>query len=360
MDLGRFMPAPGTRSSVGVNARMTCDAGHSMSKRNRWIGRIALLGLGLAVASVVVSKVEEGYRVHEAEIVTRPIFDPPGLKYAQIVAPEQGRVRGWVVDMPPPTRRSGIRRAVTVGDSLTWGLGVTLDETWPSALDRMLPDWEVFNLGMCGYDAEQAVSLVTAHMADWQPDLVIWGHYTNDTDPTFLMFGAHDEHPVFVGTSIPEPARMLPEALSLWLIRHSAMFRQVQAAKLARVLSGGHTPTPPEGWYAAQLQALRTWSEQTGIPVVVLALPDHTQADPAGCPSVISEKDCRDQATSYRRIITALTATGLDWVDGQKIYASSGRPHFMGGDRDVGHPTPAGHAVLARGLAPRLQTLPQR
>ncbi len=323
------------------------------------MGRIGLLALGLGVGAAVIAEVEKSYQVHETEIVTRPIFDPPGIKYAQTVPPEQGRVRGWVTSYTAPAERPDLRRAIAVGDSLTWGLGVTLDETWPVVLDRALPDWEVYNLGMCGYDAEQAISLVTAHVADWKPDLVIWGHYTNDVDPTFLMFGAHDEHPVFVGTSIPEPARMLPEAISLWLVRNSAMFRQVQAAKLARVLAGGHTPEPPDGWYMRQLTELRAWSEETGIPVVVLALPDHTQANPATCTQFISEKDCRDQQTSYQRITQALQSAGLTWVDGQQIYASSGKPHFMGGDKDVGHPTPEGHRVLARGLLSTLQQLPQ-
>jgi lysophospholipase L1-like esterase len=243
-----------------------------------------------------------------------------------------------------------VKRVVAVGDSLTWGLGVPATLSWPAVLDRMMPGVEVFNLGTSGYDAEQAISLVTTHMAAWEPDLVVWGHYPNDVDPTFLMFGAHDEHPVFVGTSIPEPARMLPQVLSLWLVRHSAMFRQVQAAKLARVLASGHTPVAPTDWYTDQLEALSRWSSETGIPTLTLAIPDHTQADPVRCPEFISSKDCGDQAANYARITAALEAAGLPWVSGQQIYAASGQPHFMGADRDVGHPTPEGHRVLAAGL----------
>jgi lysophospholipase L1-like esterase len=322
----------------------------------RWLGRVVLLAVGLGMGAVIVLKEERRYQTHETEIVTRPIFDPPGIKYAQTVGPERDRVRGWVVGSTPPAKRPGVRRILAVGDSLTWGLGVTLDESWPTVLDEMLPDWEVLNFGMCGYDAEQVVSLVTEKLDAWQPDLVIWGHYTNDVDPTFLMFGAHDAHPVFVGTSIPAPARMLPQGLSLWLVQHSAMFRQLQAAKLARVLANGFTPTGPERWYERQLDHLRDWAATTSTPVVVLALPDHTQAAPDNCTKVISEKDCRDQAAAYQKITTALQTSGLHWVDGQALYAASGRPHFMGADRDTGHPTPAGHRALARGLIATVET----
>ena len=330
-----------------------------MKPSPQWIGRLLLLGVGLGVAWAIAVHFENQYRVHETKIATRPVFDPPGLKYAQVVAPERAGTRGWVVGSTPPAKRQGAKRILAVGDSLTWGLGVQLQEAWPAQLEANLTNTEVHNLGMCGYDAEQGVSLITHHLETWSPDLVIWATYTNDVDPTFLMFGAHDKHPVFVGTSIPEPARMLPEWISLYLVRHSAMFRQVQAAKLARVLSGGHTPQIAPSWFANQLSKLHTWSQRTGIPVLAVALPDHTQAQPESCTRYIAEKDCNDQAAAYQRISTALSQSGLTWVDGQRIYAQSGQPHFMGADRDTGHPTSEGHRVLALGLAPIVRGLLQ-
>jgi lysophospholipase L1-like esterase len=326
-----------------------------MTGPQKWIGRLALLGIGLGIGGVVISRFEAQYRVHETEISTRPVFDPPGLKYAQVIAPERSAIRGWVVGMAPPAPSPDRKRVLAVGDSLTWGLGVQVNQAWPAELQRALSGVDVHNLGMCGYDAEQGISLITHHLEAWKPDLVIWANYTNDVDPTFLMFGAHDEHPVFVGSNIPEPARMAPEWLSLWLVRNSAMFRSIQAAKLARVLSSGHTPTAPAGWYEAQVTALKQWTKTTDIPVLVLTLPDHTQAGPERCTEFIAEKDCKDQQESYARIIETVGRSGLPWVDGQLIYAASGQPHFMGADRDTGHPTPEGHRVLAQGLVTVVQ-----
>jgi hypothetical protein len=78
-----------------------------MNNRIKWLGRLGLLCLGIGMGVVVIDQVDRGYRVHEAEIATRPVFDPPGLKYAQVRAPERDRVRGWVVNMPPPPKRPG-------------------------------------------------------------------------------------------------------------------------------------------------------------------------------------------------------------------------------------------------------------
>jgi lysophospholipase L1-like esterase len=338
-----------TDGDTGVKGAKAWDA-EAVKASAKWLGRFALLGLGLSIGAALISKVESEYRIHETQIATRPIFDPPGLKYAQVYAPEKDGIRGWVADMVPPPKRAGVKRVLAVGDSLTWGLGVSRTQAWPAQLESMLHNTEVFNLGMCGYDAEQGVSLITHHLDTWKPDLVIWATYPNDLDPTFLMFGAHDKHPVFVGTSIPEPAQFAPEWISLWLVRHSAMFRQIQAAKLSRVLANGYTPAVSDVWYTQQLQALERWSRTTATPVLALAIPDHTQADPERCATFISEKDCRDQKNNYARVTQALRQSGLTWIDGQRLYAASGRPHFMGADRDSGHPLPAGHTVLATGL----------
>ena len=79
-----------------------------------------------------------------------------------MVGPEQEH-SGWVAGMSPPTKRPGVRRVLAVGDNLTWA-SVRREQAWPAVLERRLTNTEVFNLGMCGYDAEQ-VSLI----APWAP-----------------------------------------------------------------------------------------------------------------------------------------------------------------------------------------------
>ena len=66
-----------------------------MATRRQILGRASLLVAGLGVGGALLFQQELAYQVHETQIATRPIFDPPGLKYAQIQAPER-QVRGWV------------------------------------------------------------------------------------------------------------------------------------------------------------------------------------------------------------------------------------------------------------------------
>jgi hypothetical protein len=311
-----------------------------------------------------------GYRLHETQFLSRPVFDPPGIKYAYAKHPEPGKIRGWVAGMTPPPKRPGISRIIALGDSVTFGLGTEAEAAWPAALERKLTHTEVFNLAMCGWDAEQSVSLAIGHLSAWQPDLVIWGTYTNDMLPSYLMWGTHDKHPVFVGTSIPKGVGILPEAMGLWLVRHTAIYRQFLAARMARAQAKGLQIRPQLAWYQAQLRRLEDWSVRANIPVLVLALPAHTQANPEQCPTVLNAHDCRLQAEAYRDIKAALSKTQLQWLDGQRFYAATGRSDFMvrpgestgpgAWENDAEHPTAAGHAALAAGLTAPASAILQR
>ena len=82
-----------------------------------------------------------------------------------------------------------------------------------------MPGTEVINLAICGWDAEQVVTLITEILPAWQPDMVIWGSFPNDPNPTYLMWGAKEKVPIFVGTAIPDGVEVLPESISLGLTR---------------------------------------------------------------------------------------------------------------------------------------------
>ncbi|MEC8193160.1 MAG: hypothetical protein VX127_10540 [Myxococcota bacterium] len=342
---------------------------HTLSVTNgfKWGLRLGLLGAGVAAGLAMLKQLDQAYLRHEQAIHSQPVFEPYGVKYAYRTPPEPGIVRGWVAGMKPPPKKAGIKRIVALGDSVTFGLGVHAHEAWPSALEAMLDDTEVFNLGMCGWDIEQSVSLAEGALEAWQPDLVVWGNFPNDVLPSFLMWGAHDEHPVFVGTSVPKGVGTFSPALDLVLAKRFAMYRQWMAARMARAVQNGLTPQAEAGWYEGQLQRLKRWSTDTGIPVLAMTIPAHTQANPERCPEFIQAHDCEKQAQRYSVITEAVSRSGLRWVDGQQFYAATGRPHFMVGlgeppgpgawPDDAEHPTASGHKALARGLVQPVQTL---
>lgn len=336
----------------------------------KWMLRLGLMIGGLGVGLAMLHHLDGAYLQHEQSIHSQPVFEPYGVKYAYRTPPEPGVVRGWVAGMKPPPKRAGVQRVIALGDSVTFGLGVHAHEAWPTALQSQMDGIEVFNLGMCGWDAEQSVSLATGELESWSPDLVVWGNFPNDVLPSFLMWGAHDEHPVFVGTSVPEGVGTFSERIDLMMAKRFAMYRQWMAARMSRAVKNGLTPRAKDGWYDGQLVRLRRWSERTKIPVLVLTIPAHTQASPHRCAEFIQAHDCEKQSERYAVITEAVSRSGLLWVDGQRLYAASGAPHFMVGPNeppgpgawpdDAEHPTAAGHRVLAAGLVSSVEKLLQR
>jgi len=78
----------------------------------------------------------------------------------------------------------GVFRIVILGDSLTFGYRVPVDDALPQQLERRLagrdPAVEVFNLGVAGYNSAQEVELLKAKALHYRPDLLIVGYVLND------------------------------------------------------------------------------------------------------------------------------------------------------------------------------------
>jgi lysophospholipase L1-like esterase len=95
-------------------------------------------------------------------------------------------------------KTAGTFRILVFGDSVTFGHGAVYETTYPYLLEGKLkawrPDvkWEVWNLGVPGYNTGQELAYLREVGARYNPDLVIIGFYENDLidnvvpDPTSL------------------------------------------------------------------------------------------------------------------------------------------------------------------------------
>jgi acyl-CoA thioesterase I len=74
---------------------------------------------------------------------------------------------------------------LSVGDSLTFGLGVPADRTWPSLLEAKLktdgyPKVKVINAGSSGATTAFGLSTLKFHLKRGKPDLIIYALGAND------------------------------------------------------------------------------------------------------------------------------------------------------------------------------------
>lgn len=107
---------------------------------------------------------------------------------------------GWFAGVPAHTNSLGFRdtreyslskepgtfRIIVLGDSVTFGHGALFETSYPYLLEQRLRDWrpdvkwEVWNLGVPGYNTAQELAYLNQVGASYAPDLVIVGFFLND------------------------------------------------------------------------------------------------------------------------------------------------------------------------------------
>lgn len=107
---------------------------------------------------------------------------------------------GWFAGVPAHTNSFGFRdtreyalpkvpgtfRILVLGDSVTFGHGALYETTYPYLLEQRLRSWrqevkwEVWNLGIPGYNTAQELAYLNEVGERYAPDLVIVGFFLND------------------------------------------------------------------------------------------------------------------------------------------------------------------------------------
>lgn len=317
------------------------------------------LAFGVFLALLGLLSMEFWQRSRENGGRVQVVTDPIGLKYSLRGDHPSDGGRGWHEGMLPLPKAERQRNLVFVGDSLTFGVGVSPRESWPGALMEMLDDrhLKLYNFGVAGYDAEQVASMVESRVTDFEPDLLIWGAYVNDMVPTYMLYGADNGDSIFVGTSVPRSAQILPEPLALLLVQHSALFRRLQGTIYARNVDRSEALRPFPGWYERQIDRIAGWARNKEVPLLVLAIAPHILANADSCPQNVSDPGfCSANLASYRYMTGQFRDRELQWVDGLAAYQSSGKPsYFLPSSQDQDHPNAQGHRVLAEAFLPLLR-----
>src|SRR5262245_52073913 len=173
----------------------------------------------------------------------------------------------------------GVRRAVCLGDSFTWGVGVLFDDAWPQRIERTLARtrgerWEAVNLAEPGMNAVQYASRLESEGFGYGPDVVVMGWVMNDSED-------EDAAEARRASDWAEEAHREPGAVESFLDR-SALVRLVRTRILAtlenrRRITGYRSMYADgyKGWAAARraLSAMGGMCKAHGVPYVVVIFP---------------------------------------------------------------------------------------
>jgi len=277
--------------------------------------------------------------------------------------------RGHLPDLSPaPTKP----RVLVLGDSQTFGLGVSNGETFCDRLLEARPDLDVLNAGSNGYGTRESLA-VLHHLGErWRPDVVVLVYFWNDLEdnvkhplPEFA-FDAQGH----VERSDPFPADFDPLAL-----RAAVAARPMGAsgARLPKFLKEGlrglryryfgirrrsiRTPEDRDAAWEVQTRLLELFAaraKELDCELLVAALPDHNQVDPAAVIKNIEPINIEVQERLFARC-DALGVRHLDLLPALRdAFAQGDDALYYYADR---HLTPRGHAVVGAALGESLETL---
>ena len=176
----------------------TVPSASASGRGSRRLIKLAATFCGTAIALIVaVAAVELWVRMSWDDKRGRPGFYLSDPVLGQRLAPDY---EGWFAGVPVRINSLGFRdtrdyplekspttfRILVLGDSVTFGHGALSETTYPFLLEQNLHkwrpdiDWQVWNLGVPGYNTSQELSYLREVGPRYQPDLVVVGFYEND------------------------------------------------------------------------------------------------------------------------------------------------------------------------------------
>lgn len=214
---------------------------------------------------------QESY-VRDPDLIHRLAPNQTSFTHA---APVRTNSYGLREDEFATTPPANFYRILCLGDSLTFGNGVRVEDTYPEQLEKLLNGAasdllvEVINAGVPAYDTWQEISYLERDGIRFQPKLVMLGFYANDVVPK----------PVVVPGSVGESGAMtragwqglVPDRVVYLLKRSRALlFLRDRLQKLMHdinpsglasrkeaMLVDRHDPFLEEGWGQVELSLRR-------------------------------------------------------------------------------------------------------
>lgn len=167
---------------------------------------------------------------------------------------------------------NGTYRIAVVGDSITFGWGVSLEDSYPKLIEKALNKSrkiEVLNFGFPGYVSSQELPLIQEKVLDYKPDMIILGHFLGSLDKPWNLFDTK--------TPIPTP-------IKIFLNEHSCSYNWLKEkynnalnkAGIIEKLSYKELYNNSELWkkHLEFFQNLSKISKENNITTIVVLLPN--------------------------------------------------------------------------------------
>jgi len=220
-------------------------------------------------------------------------------------------------------------RMIFLGDSLTFGWGVEIEDTFQYVLEEELgktSPTEIINFGTGNYNTEQEVNLFFDKGIKYDPDKVVLFYFINDAEVTPEKSGLW-----FLGYS---------HLISFYWSRINSLMNNIVAAKSFEEYYSTLYQEEQEGWVNSKnaLIELRDYCRENGIALQVVLLPE------------LHDTDNLIFTQVYDRISNFLEENGIDYMSLVKLFKAHGNEIELWVSFDDAHPNGLAHGKIAESL----------
>ncbi|MBN2031315.1 hypothetical protein JW824_13865 [bacterium] len=266
-----------------------------------------------------------------------------------------------------------IFRIIVLGDSITYGLGVSWDETYPKIIEQLLNKrstdsdqrYEVINFGVNGYNTVQEVEHLRINGVKYDPDMVLVGYNLNDV-------GNYSREMPYFNTWRNKSWRFeetLKEQFVSFILQHSELafmikYRTLQVRLNHWLASKKETDELKK---ARPIDYFRvTYSIPTELVHLRQAFIDLHQIGQNHNFSVLliifpilCDFENYFWANLHQKVVELSKSCNLRVLDLLPIFQSTGLPaaSFQRRSDDFDHPNPAGHRLAANAVTGAITSL---
>lgn len=310
--------------------------------------RLIALAVGICLAvtlSELIVRVYEGFPL-------LPLV-PPAISPAPRIHIVPSPTRGY--ELPhgewPATNSAGLRdyerpvdkppgtfRILGLGDSVTYGYRVGLDDSFLKVLERRLNatgggQYDVLNLGVPGYNTVQEERMLEEVGLAYTPDLILLTYVLNDADDA-----VDAQEAIGRAADLPQPPDLLAQTIGRFYLPQLVYSRQAQLRELDDPAAKFTQDQP--GWQASRtaLAEMAALARVHGVPLAVAIFP------------ILVQLDQRHPYTAIYELI----ANTVRQVGGHPIellpafLGQAARPLWVG-PADY-HPNARAHAIMAQAV----------
>jgi len=311
----------------------------------RGLGEAVLLGFGVILALAVG---ESGARLYRRSQPPKGGYSPiRGHKSGEPMNSAGYRDVEHAIEKPP-----GVRRALFLGDSFTYGVGILLDDTYAKRTERGLTaarrePWESIVLAVPGIDSEQEERIFEDEGLRYSPDLVVLGYVLNDAEDANAAEQRRAREWVEAEAEKHNPPFWQRSALL------SLIASRLYATQENRARVRNHLDLYREGQrgFTSASKAIATMAalcRDRGIPFVVVVFP--LFANPLD--------DDYPFASIHEKVGAVVRSAGATLVDLLPYYRGMDwRLLVVEGQRDE-HPNELAHRIAAQALLRALESTP--